>query len=152
MSAQASVYVDTSVVGSYYDPYDELRRAQTREFWIKLGNYSVYVSKLVDEELTAIANYRLRLKLLKLVSSFKVLEVTPEIEALADEYVKKGVVPDMFRSDALHLAATTLNRIDYLVSWNFKHLVNIRTRRLVNQVNLKRGYRAIEIVSPQELY
>ncbi len=147
----ATVYLDTSVIGSYYDPRDNLRRAQTRQFWMKLGEYSVNISKLVIDELREIADQRLRFSLLKLVSAFKVLEITPEIEALADEYVKGGVVPVLFRSDAIHLAAATVNSVNYLVSWNFKHLVNVRTRGLVNEVNLKRSYRALDIVSPQEL-
>lgn len=53
--------------------------------------------------------------------------------------------------DSLHTAVATYYEIPYLVSWNFEHMVKVKTRKLVNSVNILQGYKEIEIVSPQEL-
>lgn len=53
--------------------------------------------------------------------------------------------------DALHVAIASFNEINYLISWNFEHIVKVKTRKLVNFVNVINGYREIEIISPQEL-
>lgn len=61
------------------------------------------------------------------------------------------MVVETFFVDALHLAIASVHGLDYLVSWNFKHIVNVRTRRLVNAVNVNNDLRPLEIVAPLEL-
>jgi len=70
---------------------------------------------------------------------------------LADTYVARGVVGPGARSDALHVALAVVGRVDVLVSWNFRHLVNLTRIRLFQAVNLERGYGLIEIRSPKEV-
>jgi hypothetical protein len=70
---------------------------------------------------------------------------------LAQEYVRRGIFPEKYGSDANHVATAVVNGISYFASWNFRHLVKIQTRREVNLVNALTGYGAIEIVAPQEL-
>ncbi len=65
--------------------------------------------------------------------------------------LKEKVVTKKFRSDALHIAIATINKVDVLVSWNFKHFVNLNRIRQYNSVNLKYGYPLIEIRSPMEI-
>lgn len=60
-------------------------------------------------------------------------------------------VPSAYFDDALHVAVTTYYVISYIVSWNFEHLVKVKTRKWVNSVNTLEGFRGIEIISPQEL-
>lgn len=67
------------------------------------------------------------------------------------EYPKTRVVPPRYRNDLRHVAVATVARVDALVSWNFRHPVNLRTRRVVHAVNLRLGYSLVEIVSPGEV-
>ena len=56
-----------------------------------------------------------------------------------------------YSEDALHIAIATLNKMDYLLSWNFRHIVKIKTRRIINKVNLSLGYSELSIITPAEL-
>jgi hypothetical protein len=71
--------------------------------------------------------------------------------SLANEYVAARVIPVSSRGDARHVAIATLAGSDALVSWNFRHLVNLRRKRLVHSVNIRLGYPLIELVSPEEV-
>jgi hypothetical protein len=75
----------------------------------------------------------------------------PEYEDLADEYLKEKVVGKTSRDDCIHIATATINNIDYLVSWNFKHIVNVERIKGYNSVNTKNGYKHLEIRSPKEM-
>lgn len=79
------------------------------------------------------------------------LKTNKEIRDLARVYIEKGVFPEKYVDDALHVAITSFYEISYLISWNFEHLVKVKTRKWVNSVNILEGLREIEIVSPQEL-
>ena len=80
-----------------------------------------------------------------------VLNITEEIDHLAATYVAQGVVTPKYEDDARHVAACTVNRIDFLVSWNFRHMVNVQRETAFNGVNLLNGYPAIRIVNPLEI-
>lgn len=151
LSRAQSIYLDTSAVGAYYDDRDERRRDLTREFWRRLPDFSPNISTLVLDELAAVGSIALRNRLLRLVSAFKVLPVTAEAQTLARQYVESDIVVETFYADALHLAVASAHGMDYLVSWNFRHLVNIRTRKLVASVNVNNGFRQLEIIAPPEL-
>ena len=71
--------------------------------------------------------------------------------ALANTYLKEGVIAESSISDARHIAIATIERVDVLVSWNFKHIVNLNRIHLLNSVNLKLGYPLLEIRSPLEV-
>jgi hypothetical protein len=79
------------------------------------------------------------------------VEFTEEASHLADQYLQSGVVGEASRLDAQHIATATVHRTDVLVSWNFKHVVNLDRIRGYNSVNLREGYPMIEIRSPQEV-
>lgn len=70
---------------------------------------------------------------------------------ISNNYVQSGAISSKFYEDALHIAIATINHVDVLVSWNFKHIVNLNRIRLYNSVNLKLGYRVLEIRNPKEL-
>ena len=70
---------------------------------------------------------------------------------LAHHYIEDGAVTEKYLVDAQHIAIATIQRVDVLVSWNFKHIVNLTRIRLYNSVNLKYGYSLLEIRSPQEV-
>jgi len=74
-----------------------------------------------------------------------------EAVQLAQAYLREGVLTEKYLLDAQHIAVATLGRVDVVVSWNFKHIVNLNRIRLYNSVNLKLGYPMIEIRSPREV-
>lgn len=78
------------------------------------------------------------------------IEVTAEAVDLATEYIAENVVGQTNFADCLHIALATINRADFLISWNFKHIVNIERIRGYNAINIKNGYKQLEIRSPRE--
>ena len=142
-----SLYLDTSIFGGYYD---DIFMRETRLLFekIKAGKYNVFISDLVEGELKkAPENVRNLLNSLK----YELIEVSSECENLADEYIKEKVVGETSRDDCVHIATATINNIDYLVSWNYKHIVRAEKIKGYNSVNLKNGYKQLDIHSPREM-
>jgi hypothetical protein len=79
------------------------------------------------------------------------VRLTPEVIELADKYIEAKVVGKTSRADCQHIAIATLCNADVLVSWNFKHIVNLDRIRGYNGINYQNGYKMIEIRTPQEL-
>ena len=67
------------------------------------------------------------------------------------EYLRRGVVGPGSRADAQHVALATVAQADILVSWNFKHIVNVKRIRGYNSINIKQGYQSLDIRSPKDL-
>lgn len=84
-------------------------------------------------------------------NSFEYIEISKESIELADRYIDGNVVGKTSREDCIHIALATINRADVLISWNFKHIVNLKKIRGYNSVNLKFGYPILEIRSPKEM-
>ncbi len=145
------VYFDTSVPSAYFDLRKPERAQLTKEFWKKIPTCELYISTLVIDELAQVSDPSLKQKLLNLVDKCTVLETNAEAEALALAYIDAGILPKKFINDALHISTASVHGIQFLISWNFKHFVNVKTRQMVNLVNLKEGYGVIEIIAPPEL-
>lgn len=79
------------------------------------------------------------------------LELDQDAKELGEQYIKEGILTEKSVNDAYHIAVVTVNRIDILVSWNFKHIVNFDKIEAFNSINLKMGYPEIDIRSPKEL-
>lgn len=79
------------------------------------------------------------------------VDQTEDSIQLGEEYLKEGVVRKTSRTDCRHIALATLVNADILVSWNFKHIVNITRIRGYNSVNVKNGHRILEIRTPREI-
>jgi hypothetical protein len=79
------------------------------------------------------------------------VEVTEEAFLLAEKYLEEKVVGKTSADDCRHIATATINKVDFLVSWNFKHIVNVFRIRGYNSVNLKYGYIQLDIRSPKEI-
>ena len=77
--------------------------------------------------------------------------VDDEAIKLAEIYITEGALTNKSYNDALHIALATLNNADVLASWNFKHIVNLDRIRLYNSINMRFGYRLIEIRTPREI-
>lgn len=79
------------------------------------------------------------------------LQLTAEARELAEAYIAEGVIMGKMRADAQHIAMATVARVDVLVSWNFRHIVNLHRIHGYNSVNLRRGYPTLEIRAPREV-
>jgi hypothetical protein len=148
------LYLETSVLGALTDLEDPRRPTLTRKLLnaVSGGVHEGVISNVVQEELAkAPAEVQgIIVSELQPVSLELVLE-DEDSRSLFVEYQNLGVVPERFRNDLRHVAVATVAAVDALVSWNFRHLVNVRTRRAVHAVNLRFGYPLIEIVSPEEV-
>ena len=144
------IYIDTSVVGGYFD---EEFSETTKELFERLENNEIafIISDLLELELTgAPKNVR---ELLYQFSRDKFERVTLTAEAiqLADQYIIEKVVGKTSIEDCRHIALATINKVDVLASWNFKHIVNLDRIKGYNSVNYRLGYPMIEIRSPKDL-
>ena len=144
-----TLYLDTSVIGGYFD--DEWK-APTRELWrqMEAGQYRFLTSEVTIDELTA-APERVPELFARTFPPEAIVGVTAEMESLAAAYMSHHVLPPKYSDDARQVAACTVAQIEYLVSWNFRHLVNVEREKGFNAVNLLQGYRSIRIVNPLQL-
>ena len=130
------------------------RKETTQRFFqtVRTRSDTLYISDLVLDEIDR-APDRVRFSLLSLIRQVRplVLSESRESLSLADEYVAARVIPASSRDDARHVAIATLAGSEALVSWNFRHLVNLRRKRLVHSVNIRLGYPLIDLVSPEEV-
>ena len=144
--------MDTSVPNAYLDETEPARQQATQAFWLRLDQYETFVSDIVIEEMEATADGARRALLLDLIRGFKALSSKDKaIETLGKEYVKRGTIPVKHIEDALHIAIATVYSLDVLVSWNFEHIVKLKTKREVNAINMLLGYGQLEIVEPTML-
>jgi len=142
-----SLYLDTSIFGGYYD---DIFMRETRLLFekIKTGKYNVFISDLVEKELeNAPENVRKLLKDIK----YQSIKVSQECRDLADEYINENVVGETNKDDCIHIATATIFNVDYLVSWNYKHIVRAEKIKGYNVVNLKNKYKQLDIHSPREM-
>ena len=144
------IYIDTSVIGGYFD--DEFREATQLLFEkFKSGEYILVYSEIIEEELFE-APERVKELIQSLPkANVEYFELTDEAIMLANNYISENVVGKTSRNDCLHIAIATISSVDILVSWNFKHIVNINRIRGYNGINMLNGYPSIEIRSPLEI-
>jgi predicted nucleic acid-binding protein len=151
---KVSLYMDTSVLGGLFDIEDK-KRVDTADSLIKLIKNKIFegfISFLTLEEMVK-APYEIREKLRNTVteSGLKILEETEECIELANAYVNNEIIPAKYRNDARHIAIGVYHEVDFIVSWNYRHMVNITVKRLINSTNLRMGYKPVEIISPEEV-
>jgi predicted nucleic acid-binding protein len=125
----------------------------TRELWrqAKEGKWKLVTSIITERELQAAPPAVRELFEDTFRQADELLAVTVEAETLAHEYLKARVVSERYADDALHVAVCTVHRINFLVSWNFRHLVNVQREAGFNAVNLLQGYPMLSIVNPKEI-
>ena len=144
------IYTDTSVIGGCLDV--EFRGPSLELLGLfESGKAIIVLSDLTRLELEA-GPPAVRQVLSGLAQANReYVELTKEASELADRYIEAGVLSRSKRVDAQHIAVATLARVDVLVSWNFRHIVNLDRIRGYNSVNMKYGYPLIEIRTPREV-
>ena len=144
------LYLDTSVIGGYFD--DEFSK------WSKLiinsiieGKHYLVISDLTVTEIND-APDRVKSILGQIPDKYvKRIYTNDETEKLAKLYIKEKTITRTHYNDALHIAIASIYNVDAIVSWNFKHIVNLEKIRKYKSVNMKYGYKIIEIVTPMEV-
>jgi predicted nucleic acid-binding protein len=143
------LYIDTSVFGGYFDEeFSEFTRPLFER--LQQGEFRLLFSAVTQDELSSAPE---RVK--KLVTSLKeenteFMEINDEAVELATQYIAEKIVGQTSFADCLHIALATINRADFLISWNFKHIVNVQRIRGYNAINIKNGYKELEIRSPRD--
>jgi predicted nucleic acid-binding protein len=146
-----SLYLETSVVGAYLDNGEPFRRDLTIRWWEReLSEYRAVVSPLVWRELERVPEPH-RTAYLKLLAPLEQVELTDEATILADGYVARGIFHRKYLGDALHVALASVHKIDYLVTWNFGHLANVRRQARIRLFNTAAGFFVPMIVTPEFL-
>jgi predicted nucleic acid-binding protein len=146
-----SLYLETSVVGAYLDNGEPFRRDLTIRWWEhELSEYQPYVSPLVRRELERVPEPH-RTGYLRLIEPLKNLELADEAAILAEGYISRGIFHRKYLADALHVALASFHKIDYLVTWNFGHLANVRKQARIRVFNVSAGFFVPMIVTPEFL-
>ncbi len=147
---KTKLYLDTSIPSAFFDTYKPVRQLITQKwFEYEASSYDLYISALTIEEINKLKN-QVKLQNIRnlLVSSnISMLDLTDEAITLGEEYIQGGAIPESEPEDAYHIAISTVNGIEALASWNFKHIVSINPIRKIHEINLKRGYQIVEIGS-----
>ena len=152
MNKTLKLYIDTSVWNLVLESERENSRITNDFFNLSLKHdYLLVISNLVISEVSRANDIR-RKELSSLIERHKPLLIytTEEATYLANLYLKENLIPERFKDDAIHIATATVNHCDFLVSWNFKHIVKASTIKGVHGINFKEGYGMVEIVSPNQ--
>jgi predicted nucleic acid-binding protein len=148
---KSSLYLETSVVGAYLDNGEPFRRDLTIRWWEhEMPDYRAVVSPLVARELERTAEPH-RSSYLNLINPLEQVELTEEASILADGYISRGIFNRKYIADALHVAIASYHKIDYLVTWNFGHLANVRRQARIRLFNTAAGFFVPMIVTPEFL-
>jgi len=148
---RASVYLDASVVSALFDKANPERQALTQTFFRRAADFRVFISEVTVVEIEQTPDAILRSRMKQAVEAIAVLALTGDAERLANEYIRNGAVPAAYLNDALHIAISVVNGIDYLLSWNFRHIVRKKTMDTARMVNTLSGLGSTEIATPAEL-
>jgi predicted nucleic acid-binding protein len=146
------LYLDTSIPSFLFADDSPEKREATVRFWelLKLNLYDVFISDVLFSE---IGNCPQPMKD-QLEDSIGEIEATyvsvsKEADELAQQYIHYGIIPEKYYDDALHIAIATLSGCDAILSWNFRHIVKLKTIRGIGAINRLMGYPEIQILTPQ---
>lgn len=150
MSGNLKIYLETSVISMYFQDDAPYLRDLTRLFWDEiLPDFEVYISEITFDELMAIRGSKLRRQVKNLIKDIIVLERTADIDQITDLYLSKKRLP---RADAMHLAFASLEGINFLVTWNLRHLYKLSTQEIVREVNMRLRLPVPIIVTPENFF
>jgi predicted nucleic acid-binding protein len=144
------IYIDTSIVGGFFDK--EFAK-ETQSLFERMKNKEIIfvVSEVLYSELEDAPPHVRELLDAYDEDCFEYVLLTDDARELANSYIDEKVVGKTSLEDCQHIAIATINKVDALASWNFKHIVNLDKIKGYNGVNLKKGYATIEIRNPKDL-
>lgn len=152
---KSKVYLETTIV-SYVvaSPTDDIIQAAhqqvTREWWARRQRFDLFVSRPVLAE-AARGDATAASRRLETLAGIPLLSVNPRVAALARTLIRSGTLPAKAKLDAVHVAIAAVNGMDYLLTWNLRHLANAAIRGKIEQVCRKVGIHPPIICTPEEL-
>ena len=152
---KSKIYIETSVV-SYYvaDRSENIRIAghqlSTIEMWQQLSNFDVYISDIVLDEVSKGCKEQSQVRL-DAIDGFYILDLDKKTEELSDLLLAQKVIPAKCPEDALHIAIASVYKIDFIVTWNFKHINNPFMKAKISEVINRAGYKCPIMCSPEEI-
>ena len=148
------VYIETTLFNYYYDDDRGFAHESTIKLFndIAAGKYEAFTSTYVTDELEN-AKEAKRDKMMDLISEYNIAVLAPSDEAvrIADLYITENIIPQKYKTDALHIAIATVNDLDMIISMNFQHIVKRKTKIGTANINALNSYRAVEICPPMEI-
>jgi hypothetical protein len=151
------IYLDTSVINFLFaDDAPDFKKITEDFFKDYFNNYDIYISDIVLLEIEKTEDQEKKSLLLSVIDNypFKIIDITDnkDVKYLSELYVKEEVIPRKKKEDAIHIAVATAYEMDILLSWNFKHLANIKKQLLINSLNEREGYlKKLYLLSPLEV-
>lgn len=145
------LYLDTSVLSYLMADDVPEKMFDTQEMWelLQQDEYEVVISELTfDELMRCSSEKRADIAMYMTLINYIRVPITEQQNKLAQEYLKYKVLNDKSIDDLIHIACSVLNDCDYILSWNFKHFVNIKTVSKINSVNVLLGFREVKIIPP----
>jgi len=147
------VYIETTIPSYYCDTRRSLEGeiARTRQWWDQeRGDYECFISPVVLDELSA-GEYSTKAACLALVAKLPLLDVLPEVVDIAEAYRARRLMPKDPAADAVHLALASYYRMEYLLTWNCRHLANANKARHLEALNVQMGLGVPLLVTPHLL-
>jgi predicted nucleic acid-binding protein len=151
-----TAYIETTIIGNiagrlHKDPNVSGQQLLTRDWWIKAaGKLDLYISQLVLDECSG-GDPTAAAECMAVVNVIRLLDIIPECHALAGQLLAAKAVPQTEPRDALHIAIASVHQVNYLLTWNFKHIANAGMRHQIETVIRSAGYDPPVICTPQEL-
>ena len=151
-----SVYIETSIIGYLTarptgDLITQTNIGITQEWWnFRRSAFDLYASEAVLEE-TSRGDEEIAKQRLVLLRAFPLLKLNEAVQSLAIQLLSKSNLPDKASVDALHIAAATVHGMDYLLTWNCKHIANAQIQRKLTEISRNSGYVLPILCTPNEL-
>lgn len=149
------IYLDTSVISFFYADDSPTFRDNTIDFFENYSNeYELYISDIVLLEINKNKDINLKNKMFEITNQYNIQKLSNfnEMNNLAKHYIENNIVPINKLEDALHISFATFYQIDILLSWNFKHLANVKKEHKILIENLKLGYNyPLKLLTPLEV-
>jgi hypothetical protein len=152
--AKYKIYLDTSVISHLDAPDTPEKMNDTLELWkdIKAARYEVCISDLTIVEIDRCPEPKRTAMLSSLIDiEYTEIQQDERAKQLSQLYFEVGGLPPKSKEDAAHIAIASVNDCDIILSWNFKHIVNLRAMTAVEDVNIRKRYKNIRILSPSML-
>jgi hypothetical protein len=149
-----SVYLDSTIPSYLFDERENIKSyiETTRRWWEEERiNFELYISEESIIELSG-GDYPNKQKLMNCISEIQVLQSHTRIFEIAQIYIDNYLMPRSIMGDAVHLAYTSFYKIDFLLTWNCKHLANANKKQHIRIVNTKLNLFIPEIITPLELF
>ena len=151
-----TLYLEPSVISYYTNPLSSdpkiLGEQEITQLWWKkiLPQLDIFISPFVIREISQGRKEQIQTRLLA-IEGFSLLNSTNEVEKLAHVYIQKLALPKNGQMDAFHLAIAAVHKVDFLLSWNCKHIANAFKYPLIRKINTSMGHFSPTICTPREL-